>query len=427
MKYQATVNTTLSFAEQTHNSNNASTGKWIALFFCVAWLSGVCASSLVFAQKSSAKKSGSKQSVSATANTASSKSSYRPKYVIAVAQSGRPIGNIVIELFPDVAPKHVANFDSLVRVKLFDSTAFHRVIPGFMIQGGDPASKPSSGISKSLWGGGIPGQRTVPAEFNSISHKRGIISAARTNDPNSATSQFFICHGDPTFLDGKYTVFGQVVSGMDVVDSICKVPLEMSSSGEQASPKETIRMTIIPKLQYVISATHAGKSLGNIVIETLPELAPKHVANFDSLVAVSFYDSTAFHRVIGGFMIQGGDPASKPSSGRSKNLWGGGMPGQTTVPAEFSSPSVARHTRGTVSAARTNDPNSATSQFFICHADTPQLDGQYSIWGKVVSGMEVVDAITTVPCEQSPNGEVSAPIQKVEMRIRRKSFLPNAQ
>jgi len=350
----------------------------------------------------------------AKAAPATAKPAVRPKYAIVVTtQSGRALGSITVELFPDVAPKHVANFDSLVRSGFYDGTAFHRVMKGFMIQGGDPNSKNKP---KDTWGMGDPSQTRVPAEFNNIPHRRGVLSAARTSDPNSATSQFFICHADAPALNGQYTVFGQVVSGLDVVDSICAQPLEFSSSGEFSSPKEKIEMTIMPKSQYVISVTHAGKRLGDITIETLPEVAPKHVANFDSLVAAKSYDSTAFHRVVPGFMIQGGDLGSKPGL-NEKSLWGMGLPGQKTIPAEFNKLS---HRRGMISAARTNDPNSATSQFFICHGDPTFLDGQYTIWGQVISGMEVVDKIAAVPCDMGGDGAVSAPRDKVEIVIRKK-------
>ncbi len=128
------------------------------------------------------------------------------------------LGTIKIEFFDkaDAAPKHVENFKKLARDGFYDGTAFHRVIPGFMIQGGDPNSKDDD---RSNDGTGGPGY-TIDAEFNSIKHERGILSMARSQDPNSAGSQFFICVADAAFLDGKYTVFGRVTEGMDVVDKI---------------------------------------------------------------------------------------------------------------------------------------------------------------------------------------------------------------
>lgn len=161
------------------------------------------------------------------------------EYVITVTHGGKPMGEIEIKLMPDVAPKHVANFDSLVSVKSFDGTAFHRVIPGFMIQGGDPNSKDKP---KSTWGMGDPSQTRVPAEFSKLSHKRGIISAARSNDPNSASSQFFICVKDSPFLDGQYTVYGEVTKGMEIADAIVNVP-----RGANDNPNEKVEMTIHKK------------------------------------------------------------------------------------------------------------------------------------------------------------------------------------
>ncbi len=126
-------------------------------------------------------------------------------------------GSMEIRFFPDKAPGHVANFIKLAKAKFYDGTIFHRVIPGFMIQGGDPITKDPT--KKAQFGTGGPGY-TIKAEFNDISHKRGIVSMARAADPNSAGSQFYIVVKDSTFLDRKYTVFGEVVKGMEVADKI---------------------------------------------------------------------------------------------------------------------------------------------------------------------------------------------------------------
>lgn len=141
----------------------------------------------------------------------------RPQYVITAVQNGTELGKIKIELYPDVAPKHVANFDRLVAEKFYDGTAFHRVIPGFMIQGGDPNSKDKP---REMWGFGDPSQTRVPAEFSKLHHNRGIISAARSQDPNSASSQFFICVANVPHLDEQYSIFGEVLEGMETVDKI---------------------------------------------------------------------------------------------------------------------------------------------------------------------------------------------------------------
>ena len=160
---------------------------------------------------------------------------------------------------------------------------------------------------------------------------------------------------------------------------------------------------------YIMTVTNGGEPMGTIELELFPELAPKHCRNFDSLVWHGCYDSTAFHRVIPGFMIQGGDPNSK---NKPKNTWGTGDPSQRKIPAEFNE---TKHVPGILSAARTNDPNSATSQFFICVADAPHLNGQYTVYGRVVSGMDVVNKIVNVPRDRRDN-----PLKKVEMIIKRK-------
>jgi len=125
-------------------------------------------------------------------------------------------GKISFELFPELAPETVRNFEKLTKDGFYDGTLFHRVIPGFMIQGGDPNTKTDN---KASWGMGGPGYN-IKAEFSSRSHLRGIVSMARSQDPNSAGSQFYIVTSDSVFLDREYTVFGQVKEGMDVADKI---------------------------------------------------------------------------------------------------------------------------------------------------------------------------------------------------------------
>jgi len=129
-------------------------------------------------------------------------------------------GDIKIKLLPEIAPETVRNFITLTKSSFYDGTLFHRVIPGFMIQGGDPNTKESD---KSVWGQGGPGYN-LKAEFNSRSHLRGIVSMARATDPDSAGSQFFIVTSDSTFLDRQYTVFAEVVEGLEIADKIVNLP-----------------------------------------------------------------------------------------------------------------------------------------------------------------------------------------------------------
>jgi len=129
-------------------------------------------------------------------------------------------GKIKIKLLPEIAPETVRNFITLTKSSFYDGTLFHRVIPKFMIQGGDPNTKESN---KSVWGQGGPGYN-LKAEFNSRSHLRGIVSMARSTDPDSAGSQFFIVTSDSTFLDRQYTVFAEVVEGLEIADKIVNLP-----------------------------------------------------------------------------------------------------------------------------------------------------------------------------------------------------------
>ena len=135
-------------------------------------------------------------------------------------------GTIKLELFEDKAPGHVKNFKDLVGKEFYNGTTFHRVIPGFMIQGGDPNSKSDN---RSSHGTGGPGH-TIDAEFNDTKHERGVLSMARSQDPNSAGSQFFICVKDSFFLDGQYTAFGRVIEGMDVADKIVNEPRDSNDN-----------------------------------------------------------------------------------------------------------------------------------------------------------------------------------------------------
>ncbi len=140
-------------------------------------------------------------------------------------------GEMVIWLWYDEAPKTVENFKSLARKKFYDGTAFHRIVKGFMIQGGDPLSAHDDANA----GAGGPGY-TIPAEFNDRPHVRGVISMARSQHPDSAGSQFFICLADARFLDGKYTAFGELIAGDDVLETLGNTPTGPNAAGENSKP-----------------------------------------------------------------------------------------------------------------------------------------------------------------------------------------------
>ena len=152
---------------------------------------------------------------------------------IAVVETS--FGSIEFEFLEDQAPGHVKNFKDLANEGFYNGTIFHRVIPGFMIQGGDPNTKSDD---RSAHGMGGPGH-TIKAEFNDESHIRGIVSMARSQDPDSAGSQFFVVVKDSDFLDGQYTAFGRVVSGMDVADKIVESPRDSNDN-----PNERIEMKV---------------------------------------------------------------------------------------------------------------------------------------------------------------------------------------
>jgi peptidyl-prolyl cis-trans isomerase B (cyclophilin B) len=141
-------------------------------------------------------------------------------------------GKISFKLLPELAPETVRNFEKLAKSGFYNGTLFHRVIPGFMIQGGDPNTKTDD---KGSWGMGGPGYN-IKAEFSSRSHLRGIVSMARSQDPNSAGSQFFIVTADSTFLDRQYTVFGEVTEGMDVADKIVNLNKDGNDCPLEKSP-----------------------------------------------------------------------------------------------------------------------------------------------------------------------------------------------
>src|SRR5207244_898297 len=155
-----------------------------------------------------------------------------------VAELHTPAGEIDIRFFPDVAPNHVKNFIDLAEKGFYNGTKFHRVIPEFMVQGGDPNT--ISG-NPATWGTG-GSSKNINAEFSSVSHKRGIVSMARSQDPNSASSQFFIVVKDSPFLDRQYTVFGQVTKGMDVADKIVSAPRD---ANDRPNSPTTIEKVVI--------------------------------------------------------------------------------------------------------------------------------------------------------------------------------------
>jgi cyclophilin family peptidyl-prolyl cis-trans isomerase len=308
------------------------------------------------------------------------------------------LGQIVIEFYPVMAPAHVDYFASLVKSGFYNGTTFHRVVLRGIVQGGDPLSKDPA--KKALYGTG--GLRKLKAEFNDTPHVRGTVSAVLLpGDPNSAGSQFFICVTDQPQLDRKFTAWGHVVEGMDVVDKISAIPADANQlARERVEIKKAFLRPVPPPQSIPFSDSSKEElkkyrvlletSLGRIEVELLPEAAPEHVRNFLKLAKVGLYDGTAWHRVVPEFVIQGGDLGTRAQLASPEQM----TKFVRNLQAEITE---LKHERGTVSMARAEALDSASTSFFICLAAQPSLDGKYTIFGKVVNGMEVVDKIAAIP------------------------------
>jgi len=304
------------------------------------------------------------------------------------------LGVIRFEFMPDKAPKHVQAFIENARKGFYDGSAFHRVISRGIIQGGDPLLKDSK-TPRARWGTG--GLNQLPDEFSDSKHVRGSVSTVRIpGKPNSDGVQFFICASPQTSLDGQYSAFGLVNEGLEIVDKISLV--EADAEQKTLTPVKIVSIKIEPKREEPFKGAAIDEmrkeviirtSLGDITVALEPDLAPEHVRNFLMLVQSGWYDHTAFHRIIPGFVVQGGLGETR-ADGRTHyaDKWVRNLEG------EFSQ--TRKHTRGVLSMARASDPNSARTSFFIMLAPAQSLDGKYSIFGKVVDGFETLDKIEKV-------------------------------
>jgi peptidyl-prolyl cis-trans isomerase B (cyclophilin B) len=321
-------------------------------------------------------------------------------------------GLFVIDLRPDLAPNHVGYFIKLAREGAFNGTVFHRVLRLGIIQGGDPLSKDPA--KAKVYGTG--GLGVLKAEFNAERATRGAVAAVLLpNRPDSAGAQFFVCVTDQPALDGKYTVFGRVSEGMDVVQKISEAP--STAEGLPLDRIEiasiTIRETPPPEPEPFSTETDAElaryravleTTAGPITIELFPDKAPGHVRNFLRLAESGVFDGTAFHRVVRGFVVQTGSLGSRGPLTEKQQKY------VRTLPPEFND---TKHVKGILSMARGDDPASASTSFFIVTGDASSLDGKYTAFGRVVDGMAALDRI-----EQAPvNGE--APVARIDlMRVR---------
>ena len=307
------------------------------------------------------------------------------------------LGTIVVELFPTKAPRHVDAFMKRIEEKFYVGTTFHRAIPMGIIQGGDPLSRDPS--QRELLGTG--GLLELEAEFNDIAHVRGTLSAVLVpGNPDSAGSQFFICVTGQPQLDRQYTVFGRVVEGLEAVEAISNSQvdsqgqllerIEIQETYLRARPKpEVPPFADVPVAELAEYRVLMRTEMGDIEIRLFPDLAPEHVRQFLRFCELEMYVGTSFHRIVPGFVIQGGTIAQRQppiSSDLQKYL--------TPLKAEFSK---KKHVRGTVSMARTDDPDSGMDSFFVALVPNPHLDDKYTIFGEVIRGVEVVDGISQLP------------------------------
>jgi peptidyl-prolyl cis-trans isomerase B (cyclophilin B) len=307
-------------------------------------------------------------------------------------------GTIVLDLLPEAAPNHVAHFITRAREGVYDGTSFHRVIAMGIIQGGDPLSKDPAQAAKY----GTGGLGVLRFEANAEKHTRGAVSAVLVpGNRDSAGTQFFITITDQPALDGQYTVFARVAEGIGVAQKISTVTADATVPKERIEiRKVTIREKPAPVPEPFVSETveELGRqrvvletTLGNITFEFFPDRAPNHVRQFLRLAASGVYDGTAFHRVVPGFVIQGGYmPSRREPLDERQQVY------VRTLEPEFN---ATVHDRGIVSMARGAEAASATSSFFIVLAPTPSLDRQYTAFGRVVDGMDVVARIESVPRE----------------------------
>ena len=319
------------------------------------------------------------------------------------------MGTIVMDLYADKAPNHVALFIKTAEAGGYDGTTFFRMVRYGIIHGGDPVTKDPAARAK--YGSG--GLNLVTHEANDEKHTRGAVSTVELpGRPDSGGTQFFISVTDQPGLDGRYTVFARVVEGMLVAQQISETAVDDTGVAVErvAVTKVTIRdkpaewpepfSTETPDelAQYRVVL---DTSFGEIALSFTPGPAPMHVRNFLRLAQAGVYDGMSFHRVVKGFVIQSGHlPTRGPLSETQQKYI-------RPLKAEFND---QLHDVGTLSMARTDDPDSATWSFFILTARAQPLDGKYPAFGKVESGLDVVRKIEAVAL----NGET--PVERVELR-----------
>jgi peptidyl-prolyl cis-trans isomerase B (cyclophilin B) len=323
-------------------------------------------------------------------------------------------GTFVIDLAPEQAPATAAYFMRIAAEGGYAGTMFHKMLKYGIVQGGDPLSKDPA--KRAQYGTG--GLNALKDEARAPKMTRGSVAAVTIpGKADSAGQQFFIVLVDQPGLDGKYTVFGHVSDGIEVLQKISETPVD--EKGVATARVEITRVTIRdkPPERFVNDTVQdlAGyravldTSAGPIAIEFSPEKAPAHVRQFLRLAQAGVYDQMAFHRVAPGFVIQTGALTSRaaPLTETQQRL-------VHNLAPEFND---TKHIKGIVSMARGDAPDSASTSFFICTGPSAALDGQYTAFGRVVSGMAAVEAIEASPRDgETPTTRIELRSVRIEKR-----------
>jgi cyclophilin family peptidyl-prolyl cis-trans isomerase len=318
-------------------------------------------------------------------------------------------GPIVMDLLADKAPNHVALFIKTAESGGYDGTTFFRMIKYGIIQGGDPVTKDPD--ARARYGTG--GLNLLKPEINDEKQTRGAVSATIIpGKADSAGTQFFIAVTDQPGLDGRYTIFARVVEGMLVAQKISETPVDAvglaidrivvtkvtirDKPADVPEPFSTESVEELARYRAVLDT-----SMGAITLSFAPDRAPNHVRNFLRLAQAGVYDGMSFHRVVRGFVVQSGHLPTRGPLTETQQKY------VRQMKAEFND---QVHDKGTLSMARLADPDSASTSFFIVTARAAALDGKYSAFGTVESGLDVVEKIEAV----AVNGE--EPVQRVDLR-----------
>jgi peptidyl-prolyl cis-trans isomerase B (cyclophilin B) len=319
-------------------------------------------------------------------------------------------GTIVLDLLAESAPNHVALFVKTAQSGGYDGTTFFRMIRHGIIQGGDPVTRDPAARAKY----GTGGLNLLPPEIGGEKQTRGAVSATTVpGQPDSAGTQFFIAVSDQPGIDGKYTIFARVAEGILVAQAISEAAVDAAGLAVDRIVVKTVTIRDKPVDEPEPFAGDTleelaryravlDTSMGEITLAFTPAAAPQHVRNFLRLAQAGVYDGMSFHRVVKGFVVQSGHlPTRTAPLAENQQKY------VRQMQAEFND---QRHDKGTLSMARLEDPDSASASFFIVTARAEALDGKYTAFGRVESGLDVVEKIEAV----AVNGET--PVDRVELR-----------